>query len=365
MPVELVSDQDPYLVLDALDRPGPVVVTNHRLPVPTDLRQRLARVAPDTWLVAFTSGSTAHPRGVCRTRASWMLSVAPLAAAIGAGTSSTVLVPGPLSSTLFLHGAWHAREVGARVLLGPLDSAKPWDIAHLLPSQLAALLASPADLTGRTAVVAGAALAGSTAAAAMGRGMRVVRYYGAAELSFVAIGSEDGLRPFPGVEVAERAAELWVRSPYVAAGYLPDVSDGDPAGGAMRRDEAGWATVGDRGEVRADGTVVVRGRGAGVVQTGAATIHAADVEHVLRGAPGVRDAVVVGVPHAWLGQVVAAAVESSSATSATMRRWARSRLDSSALPRRWVVTNELPRTPAGKVDRDAVSRLVARGHPSD
>lgn len=364
MPPRLASDQNPQDVLDALDGPGPVVVTSHRPPVPADVSRRLAHAPPGTWLVAFTSGSTASPRGVCRTRSSWERSVVPFATATGTGPSSTVLVPGPLSSTLFLHAAWHARQVGARLLLDSLDASRPWDVAHLLPGQLTSLLASPADLVGRTAVVAGAALDGSTAQAALRRGMRVVHYYGAAELSFVAVDSVDGLRPFPGVEVAERCGELWVRSPYLATAYLPEVSGRYPAGGAWRRDEAGWATVGDRGEVRADGTLVVRGRGTGSVQTGAATIHAADVEHVLRGAPGVRDVVVVGVPHPSLGQVVAAAVEADTSTE-TVRRWARPRLDSPAMPRRWVVAGSLPRTPTGKVDRDAASRLLRGDDPTD
>ena len=59
-------------------------------------------------------------------------------------------------------------------------------------------------------------------------------------------------------------------------------------------------------------------------------------------------------------EVVAAAVEADTSTE-TVRRWARPRLDSPAMPRRWVVAGSLPRTPAGKVDRDAASRRVATG----
>ncbi len=56
--------------------------------------------------------------------------------------------------------------------------------------------------------------------------------------------------------------------------------------------------------VAADGIVDVRGRGDDAVQTGAATVHVSDVEHVLRQAPGVHDVAVLGVRHATLGAVV-------------------------------------------------------------
>ena len=76
---------------------------------------------------------------------------------------------------------------------------------------------------------------------AVAAGARVHHYYGAAELSFVAWGAHaDDLRPFPGVEVAVRDGEVWVRSPYVCSGY-----DGSP--GPLRVDPDGFATVGDRG----------------------------------------------------------------------------------------------------------------------
>lgn len=362
--MRVVSDDRPADVLDALDAhlAGPVAVVDHRRRVPSDLPDRL-RHAPDaTWLVAFTSGSTDAPRGVCRTHASWQAGVPALAELTATAAGSTVLVPGPLSSTLFLHAAWHARQVGADALLAPLDTTKPWDVVHLVPAQLRRLLAADVDVAGRMAVVAGAALDRPTAQEARRRKMRAVSYYGAAELSFVAVDPGTGMRAFPGAEVAARDGVLWVRSPYVATGYLPDATGEPVAGGAMRRD-AGWATVGDRGGVSADGRVTVDGRGEAAVQTGGATVWVADVEQVLRHAPGVRDVVVLSVSNAQHGQVVAAAVE-CDCDVADLRAWARSRLDAPSLPRRWAVTPALPRTPAGKVDRAAAAVLLESGAPA-
>jgi long-chain acyl-CoA synthetase len=365
MPARVLGDDEPVRVLDALDddEGGPVAVVDHRRRRRDDLLPRLRHAAPGTWLVAFTSGSTSTPRGVCRTRASWDASADSLAQLTGTSAGTRVLVPGPLSSTLFLHAAWHARQARARPVLGPLDTTEPWDVVHLVPAQLRALLDGCADLDRRTAVVAGAALDPATAAVAQRRGLRVVTYYGAAELSFVAIDVGEGLRAFPGAEVASRDGVLWVRSPFVADGYLPESSVDAAEGGAMRGD-AGWATVGDRGAVRDDGVISVRGRGEDAVQTGGATVWVADVEHTLRGAPGVRDVVVLGLAHPRLGHVVAAAVESDDEPSA-LSAWARTRLDPAALPRRWAVVAALQRTPAGKVDRAAAGALFQREGAGD
>lgn len=354
MGLHVVGDDRPQDVLAALDGPGPVVVVDHSRPPTLPLVR--ADLPVDTWLVAFTSGSTARPRAVCRTRRSWTASIGDVAAATGTARGTRVLVPGPLSSTLFLHAAWHARQVDAHPLLRPLHTDEPWDVAHLVPHQLDRLTRDGRDLRGRTAVVAGAALRRPTLLRARDRGLAVVAYYGAAELSFVAVGSEE-LRAFPGVEVAARHGVLWVRSPYLASGYAG-------GHGPMRRDDAGWATVGDRGEVRADGTVVVTGRGDEAVQTGGATVDVADVEHAVLQHPDVTDVVVTGVPHDELGQVVAAVVEAdlshrpASVVRAELRATVRADLAPSARPRRWVVVPSLPRTAAGKADRAAAIRLL-------
>jgi long-chain acyl-CoA synthetase len=230
-------------------------------------------------------------------------------------------------------------------------------------------------------VVAGAALTADVAEQARRRGLRVVTYYGAAELSFVAAGGagrEDGLRAFPGVEVAVRDGEIWVRSPYVALDYLrpavssnhaasrvhaesPDHADPSASAGPWRRDRDGWSTVGDRAHVGPDGSIVVLGRGEAAVQTGGATVHVADVEHALRAHPGITDVVVTGVPHPALGQVVTAVVESSTTDVPELRAWAQATLPSYARPRRWAVVDRLPRTPSGKADRGAVPPLLRRG----
>ena len=246
-----VRDANPTKVLAAVLRArdrgdAPVVVDPSWPPAVRAAAEGVlsATAAAQASFGAFTSGTAAAPRLVLRTWASWQASHAPFSALAGVGSASTVLVTGPLSATLHLYGAVHATDVGARLLLGHLDDPRGWDVVHLVPAGLDRLLDAAPDLGGRTAVCAGDALPEPLAARATARGLRVIAYYGAAELSFVAAAAgARPLRPFPGVEVDVRDGEVWVRSPYVCT----DVVGGPP----LLRDGHGFATVGDRR--RADG----------------------------------------------------------------------------------------------------------------
>jgi long-chain acyl-CoA synthetase len=185
--------------------------------------------------------------------------------------------------------------------------------------------------------------------------MTLIEYYGAAELSFVAARRYPApLKPFPGAEVQVRRGTLWVRSPYLSTGY--------PAGcrGPLRWDDDGFASVGDLAELLPDGGLLVRGRGDSAVTTGGATVLAEDVELALSTLPGVSEVAVVGVPHATLGEILTAVIEPlPGAHLSGIRGAARAMLAGPSLPRRWLVADRLPRTPSGKIARQAVTRAAA------
>lgn len=294
----------------------------------------------DVWLLLGTSGSTGRPRVVRRTTASWFDSFPVVASLTGLGRGSRLWVPGPLDGTMNLFAAVLAASVGATLV----DSPDRATHAHLTPTELRRWVDREASLQGRRVTVAGDRLDETLHDVATDRGADLSHYYGAAELSFVAWGGhEDDLRPFPGVDVVERDGVLWARSPYLA-----EVET-----------EQGYATVGDRGSVTPDGRVVVRGRGDAAVLTGGATVVVADVEQALRPAvPG--ELVVVGVPHAELGQVVAAVV-TGTVDVARVRELARTTLPPTHRPRAWFRVERLPLTPGGKPDRAALAATAAAG----
>ncbi len=319
----------------------------------------LGRVGVDD-LVLFTSGSSGRARAVVRSLASWTASLEPLTAVTTLRRTDVVWLPLPLSSTLSLYGAFHAAALGAAVRRD--DAALPADVtaAHLVPELLArAVEAAESGVPHRlrVVVVAGAALVPALRGRAERLGWRVVEYYGAAELSFVGCRTAAGpMRDFPGARTRLDDGTLWVRSPYLARGYLDDAP-----GGALRRDGC-WATVGDRAVSDCDGWQVC-GRGDAAVQTGAATVLVEEVEAAVAALPGVRDVAVLGLPHAQLGQVVAAVV----AVQAGVRRVDLDRgvrhLPSPARPRRWLHASALPRTSAGKLARTEVAALAGQLPP--
>lgn len=306
-------------------------------------------------LVLFTSGSGGGPRGVVRTHASWRASLAPLTDLLGLTGADVVWTPGPMWSSLSLYAAWHATTVGAATVLAGEDPSAA-TVVHTVPSALPRLrrLAAGGGLAVlRTVVLAGEPVQESHRAACAAAGWRVAEYYGAAELSFVGW-SGDGRpwTPFPGAEVELRRGRVWVRSPYLAEGYLDDRP------GALCRDGGGWAGVGDLA-VASGGGFTVTGRGTGAISTGGHTVLAEHVEAVLLRVAGVEGVLVVGRPHPDLGEVVTALVVGAAGAAAL--RAAVDGLPASSRPRRWGRVTELPRTSSGKPDRAGARARVADG----
>jgi long-chain acyl-CoA synthetase len=331
-----------------------------------DLRRTGDRGEP--LLVVVTSGTSGRPRAVVRTTASWQASWAGFDTLLdGACAPGEVIwVPGATASTLTLFGLWHALATGRPVVAsgrwrgGSNAGAVAGATAvHCVPAVLADLLDARAagQLPAlRRAIVAGAAFPAGLRRRAIALGVQPVEYYGAAELSFVAADPDgSGLRAFPGAEVSIRDGLIWVRSPYLARGYL-DPRDGGP----LRREAAGWASVGDRGHLSADGVLTVRGRGDGTASVGGHTVILDDVERALAAVDGVAEVVCLAVPDPRFGQRVLAAVRPAPGTTPSdlvgaLRAAARAQLQPAARPARYMVREELPRTPGGKVARSLLA----------
>jgi acyl-CoA synthetase (AMP-forming)/AMP-acid ligase II len=337
---------------------------------------RDARPPADAAWATLTSGSSGTPRMVLRTAASWAESFPAVSALLDdpavPDAERMVALPAPSASSLTLFSLAHALDGGPRPVFAGQDAGRDGGFAeatsfHGTPQALRALLDGGGLPRVRTALVGGSHLDENLRADAESRGIRVISYYGAAELSFVAVDDGSGLRPFPGVDVEVRDGELWVRSPYAALGYLG-------ADGPLRTD-GDWATVGDLAELDpglCPGTgpenetrsLRLRGRADGAIITASATVIPEEVEAELRRLPAIADAVVFGLPAGNVGALVAAMVEqapgSPAITAGALRGSTSSRLGPAHRPRIWF-TGELPRNASGKPARAEIVRRALAG----
>ncbi|MEZ0340496.1 class I adenylate-forming enzyme family protein [Mycobacterium sp. pV006] len=122
-----------------------------------------------------------------------------------------------------------------------------------------------------------------------------------------------------------------------------------------------WIRTTDIASVDADGFVTLHGRADGAINRGGFKVLPEAVRRVLISHPDVRDACVVGVPDARLGQVPFAAVEVTPGVTAPsseeLENLVRQRLPVYNVPVGFVVVDELPRNPALKVSLPAVAAM--------
>ena len=118
---------------------------------------------------------------------------------------------------------------------------------------------------------------------------------------------------------------------------------------------------GDRARLLDDGMIEVHGREATVINTGGEKVFAEEVEGVLRGLPGVTDALVVGRPsERWGTEIVAVLRPADAPDDATLREGCAERLARYKIPKLFVRTDRSLRLPNGKADYAAARALVPR-----
>jgi 3-oxocholest-4-en-26-oate---CoA ligase len=113
-----------------------------------------------------------------------------------------------------------------------------------------------------------------------------------------------------------------------------------------------WVVPGDLASVAADGSITFHGRGSRVINTGGEKVFAEEVEQVLTEHPGVRDALVVGLPDPRWGHRVTAVVAAGDdgLTADALVAYVAGRLADYKKPRAVVFVPGIQRSPSGKAD---------------
>src|SRR5690606_5037761 len=103
-----------------------------------------------------------------------------------------------------------------------------------------------------------------------------------------------------------------------------------------------------------DGYLFITGRLKEIINRGGEKISPREVDEALLDHPEVQQAVVFGMPHAKLGEEIAAAVvlsEGAAVTEKELRAFVAERLADFKTPRKIVILDEIPKGPTGKIQR--------------
>jgi fatty-acyl-CoA synthase len=138
-----------------------------------------------------------------------------------------------------------------------------------------------------------------------------------------------------------------LRAPYTARGYLNVEAE------STSTKLAGWFKSGDVAVIDPDGYVTVKDRIRDHIKSGGEWISSIDLENALMTHPGVREAMVVGVPHEkWQERPVALVVKRDPEVStADLTRYLTDRFAKWWLPDEYIFLDELPKTSMGKLDK--------------
>jgi len=144
---------------------------------------------------------------------------------------------------------------------------------------------------------------------------------------------------------ADGLGALEISGPSEFLGYL-----GRPDATAEAYTADGWFRTGDIATIDADGMHRIVGRASvDLIKTGGYRVGAGEIEDALLAHPGVREAAVVGVPDADLGQRIVAYVVADGIDETALTAFAAERLSRHKQPRAIIFLSELPRNALGKV----------------
>jgi len=256
-------------------------------------------------------------------------------------------------------------------------------VVFLVPTQLRRLLDDwqgdgPAFPGLRLLVSSGSALHADEKARVLDRlTPNLMDYYASSEGGGIAVLPPWEQRAFPGsvgrptfrVEVEVTDAEgrplptgetglLRYRGPGVSSHLV------EADGSLSEAPPGGWFAPGDLAQILPGGHLVLRGRGKDMIIRGGVNIYPAEVEAALLALPEVADCGVVGLPHAALGQIVAAGVVLRRGAAATPESLSAALAGSLAPYRRPAVTAilpELPKNSSGKTDKARLAALLQAG----
>lgn len=340
-----------------------------------------------SFYIGFTSGSTGRPKGYRRSHQSWLTSFEGDRLEFGVTEDDVVLAPGSMTHSLFLYAAIHALQVGATVLMSrafhparALRMAREHHatIAYGAPTHWRMMI----DVGGeplpdlRWVLSSGAKWFANASGdlARLAPRARFAEFYGASELSFVAVRKsqeacpEDSVgRAFANVKISirddrgknlppGRIGRIFVESPYLFSDYA--------TGGEVITVRDGAMTVGDMGFLDSSGFLHLRGRRDRMIVSSGKNVFAEEIERALESIPGVRAAAAFGASDEHRGEKIVAFFLPDGTRPlrrADLARAMRPLLPAPFIPHVFAIPVEWRWTASGKTDFRALRTLWDAG----
>ncbi|MEQ1873515.1 MAG: AMP-binding protein [Ilumatobacteraceae bacterium] len=290
-------------------------------------------------LVIATSGATGVPKGVVLTHDAVRASAVATSERLGISSADTWLACLPLSHVGGLSVVTRALLTSVGLIVHDGFDAARVELAAREGATAVSLVATALQRID-PALFRVIVLGGSRPPAERPANVRTT--YGLTETGSGVV--YDG-RPLDGVELMIGAGgEILVRCNMLLRCYRD---------GSTPVDGDGWLHTGDLGEFLPDGRLHVDGRADDLIITGGENVWPETVEGVIRTHPAVRDVAVVGVPDREWGQrlVVWIVPQNTPPLLAEVRAHVLESLPAFCVPKELHLTDALPRTTLGKLQR--------------
>lgn len=151
---------------------------------------------------------------------------------------------------------------------------------------------------------------------------------------------------------AGASGEVVISGANVTPGY--EANDAANAANFFHADGRRWFRTGDQGIIDAAGYLRITGRLKEIINRGGEKVSPLEVDEILMDHPAIAQCVTFAMPHAKLGEEVAAAVvlrAGETADARAIRDFAAQRLADFKVPRTVVILDEIPKGATGKLQR--------------